>query len=417
MLNRDTKAVVDWLMDGARPTVHTQDVLCELCDRLLRCGIPISRVGLFVLTLDPLVMGQRFMWKPGSGVDVNSAPFEAFLSDEFRNSPVRRVIETGVVLRRRLADKDCPTDFATVRELREEGATDYLAVPLFSADGPVHGATFATREPGGFTDAQINELESVFAPLSRVVENRALRRTATTLLDTYVGNQGGSRILAGQIRRGDAETIDAAIWLSDMRGFTSLADRLAPQTLFDLLNRYFDCQVPSIHSRGGEVLKFMGDGLLAIFPIAPGSENARDVCSAALAAAREARAAVASSFGPFEEQGLHNVRFGLALHLGQVLYGNIGSGNRLDFTCIGPAVNLAARIEKLTGKLKRTILASDDFARQCGAVFVSVGDFDLAGFATARAVFGLDDEVEPGHTAPHYGMAYSGEASVETGQE
>jgi adenylate cyclase len=395
MLIRDTKTIVDWLVDGARSTVRTQDALGELCDRLLGCGIPIWRVGLFVLTLDPLVMGQRFLWKPETGVDVTSAPFEAFLSEEFRESPVRRVIETGVVLRRRLADKDCALDFATVRELRDEGATDYLAVPLFFADGVVHGATFATQHPGGFTESQIADLESVFAPLSRVVENRTLRRTATTLLDTYVGNQGGSRILAGQIRRGDAETIDAAIWLSDMRGFTALADRLKPQSLFDLLNRYFDCQVPSIHRQGGEVLKFMGDGLLAIFPIAPDGGNAREVCNAALAAAREARAAVASSFGASQQHELHVVRFGLALHVGQVLYGNIGSGNRLDFTCIGPAVNLAARIEKLTGKLQRTILASDEFARQCASDFVPAGQFDLAGFATARSVFGLADELEP----------------------
>jgi adenylate cyclase len=408
MLNRNTKTIVDWLVDGARSTIDTREALGELCDRLLDCGIPIWRVGLFVLTLDPLVMGQRFLWKPGEAVDVNSAPFEAFLSDEFRDSPVRHVIETGDALRRRLADKGCPIDFTTLRELREQGATDYLAVPLFFADGVVHGATFATQEPGGFTDAQIGDLESVFAPLSRVVENRTLRRAATTLLDTYVGNHGGSRILAGQIRRGDAETIDAAIWLSDMRGFTALADRMSPQTLFDLLNRYFDCQVPAIHRRGGEVLKFMGDGLLAIFPIAPDGGNAREVCNAALAAAREARAAVASSFGASEEQGLHIVRFGLALHLGQVLYGNIGSGNRLDFTCIGPAVNLAARIEKLTGKLERTILASDDFARQCASEFVPVGEFDLAGFATVRAVFGLEDEAGPGSTAPHFATSMVG---------
>jgi adenylate cyclase len=395
MLNRNTKTIVDWLVDGARSTIDTREALGELCDRLLDCGIPIWRVGLFVLTLDPLVMGQRFLWKPGEAVDVNSAPFEAFLSDEFRDSPVRHVIETGDALRRRLADKGCPIDFTTLRELREQGATDYLAVPLFFADGVVHGATFATQEPGGFTDAQIGDLESVFAPLSRVVENRTLRRTATTLLDTYVGNQGGSRILAGQIRRGDAETIDAAIWLSDMRGFTALTDRLKPQILFDLLNRYFDCQVPAIHRAGGEVLKFMGDGLLAIFPIAPDGKNAREVCSAALAAAREARAAVASSFDASLEHESYVMRFGLALHLGQVLYGNVGSGNRLDFTCIGPAVNLAARIEKLTGKLQRTILASDEFARQCASDFVPAGQFDLAGFATARSVFGLADELEP----------------------
>jgi len=141
----------------------------------------------------------------------------------------------------------------------------------------------------------------------------------------------------------------------------------------------------------------MGDGLLAIFPIAPDGKNAREVCSAALAAAREARAAVASSFDASLEHESYVMRFGLALHLGQVLYGNVGSGNRLDFTCIGPAVNLAARIEKLTGKLQRTILASSDFARQCPSDFVPVGDFDLAGFATARSVFGLEDEVDPSH--------------------
>jgi adenylate cyclase len=182
------------------------------------------------------------------------------------------------------------------------------------------------------------------------------------------------------------------IWLSDMRGFTALADRLAPRTLLDLLNRYFDCQVPSILDRGGDVLKFMGDGLLAIFSVGPDAETLGRVCEAALAAAREARAAVASSFGVTDQPGAQGVRFGLALHVGEVLYGNIGSGNRLDFTCIGPAVNLAARIEKLTGRLGRTILASDEFARRCPSEFVPVGEFDLPGFESARRVFGLPDE-------------------------
>jgi adenylate cyclase len=391
MIGCDTSEVVDWLVDGARSASELDGVLGRLCDRLLDCGIPIWRAGLFVLTLHPQIMGQRFLWRPGAPVDVNNAPFEAFQAEDFRHSPVRRVIDTGVSLRRKLADTYCPIDFAVIRDLQAQGATDYLAVPLLFADGAVHGATFATKEPRGFTDAQIAALESVVAPLTRVAENRTLQRVARTMLDTYVGNQGGSRILAGHIRRGDVDTINAAIWLSDMRGFTLLADRLPPQTLLDLLNRYFDCQVPSILDHGGEVLKFMGDGLLAIFAVAPGGENVRDVCDAALAAARAARIAIAS-FGAPHEHGLEGVRFGLALHLGQVLYGNIGSGNRLDFTCIGPAVNLAARIEKLTGKLGRTILASDEFARHCPSEFVPVGDFDLAGFASAQAVFGLEDE-------------------------
>src|ERR1700723_3689196 len=260
--------VVEWLTDGARPALDTREVAAELCDRLLGCGIPVWRFGLFVLTLHPQITGQAFLWKPGVGVEVISASFETFETEAFRQSPVRRVIDTCASLRRKLGGENCPSDFDVTRELKAQGATDYLAVPLFFASGGVHGATFATQQPDGFTDAQIAAIESVIAPLARVAENRLLERTASILLDTYVGNNAGTRILAGQIRRGDTATINAAIWLSDMRGFTRLADRLPPQTLVDMLNRYFDCQVPAIVKHGGEVLKFIGDGLLAIFPIA-----------------------------------------------------------------------------------------------------------------------------------------------------
>ena len=396
-----TKAVVDWLVNGARPASDTPGVLDELCDRLLGCGIPIGRVGLFVLTLHPHVMGQRFLWKSGSPTDVNGAPFEAFQTEEFRKSPVRRVIDTGVPVRRRLADKDCPIDLTMLPQLRKQGVTDYLAVPLIFADGAAHAATFATSDPRGFTDEQVSSLASIAAPLSRVVENRMLQRTACALLDTYVGNKGGERILAGQIKRGHVDVMNAVIWFSDMRGFTSLSNRLAPQAMVDLLNRYFDCQVPSILDRGGEVLEYMGDGLLAVFLIAPDGDNARKICRSALEAAREARDAIArlsarlkahGELRDAEEHGAHGVQFGLALHLGQVSYGNIGSRNRLKFTCVGPAMNLAARIEGLTSPLHRAILASDEFARQCPSEFVPVGEFDLKGFAAARAVFGLEEE-------------------------
>ncbi len=398
----DTKATVDWLVDGARPAPDTQSVLADLCDRLLRCGMPIRRVGVFLLTLHPHIMGQRFLWTAGSAVDVNSAPFEAFQTEDFRKSPVRRVIDHGVAIRRRLGDNDCPLDFSMLRELREQGVTDYLAVPLFFADGAVHGATFASQDPRGFSEPEIESLKAIAAPLSRAVENRTLRRTASALLDTYVGHKGGARILAGQIRRGHVDIINAVIWFSDMRGFTALSDRLQPQTLVDLLNRYFDCQVPSILDHGGEVLEYMGDGLLAAFLIGSDEDEVAQVCEAALAAARESREAVArlskrmasrGILGPLE-RGPHGVHFGLALHVGQVSYGNIGSRNRLKFTCVGPAMNLAARIETLTKKLNRTILASGEFARQCPSEFAPVGEFDLAGFAAARTVFGLNDEPE-----------------------
>ena len=195
--------IVGWLTDGAPPASDTREVVAELCDRLIDCGIPVWRFGLFVLTLHPQIMGQAFLWKPGAGVEVISASFETFETEAFRQSPVRRVIDTRASLRRQLDGEICQIDFDVTRELRAQGATDYLAVPLFFASGGVHGATFATQQGGGFTDAQIAAIKSVIAPLARVAENRLLERKASILLDTYVGNNAGSRILAGHIRRGD----------------------------------------------------------------------------------------------------------------------------------------------------------------------------------------------------------------------
>jgi len=385
MTTSGIKAVVDWLIDGARSAPQPQDVLAQLSERLVACGIPLWRVAVFVRTLHPNVMGRRFTWRPDAEVELTEAPFELLETEYFRDSPIARVYQTGVAIRRKLADPDCPEDFPVLADLRAEAVTDYLASPLVFTDGAVHAVTCTTRQPGGFTDEEIAGIEAVITPLARVAEIRSLRRMASTLLDTYVGHDAGERILAGHIRRGDIEEIHAGIWLSDMRGFTALADGLPPRVLIDLLNRYFDCQVPVILEHGAEVLKFMGDGLLAIFAIA-GDET--EVCQRALAAARQAQtniAALASSAMP-------GLRFGLALHIGDVLYGNIGSGNRLDFTCIGPAVNFAARIEKLSGSLGRAIVASDEFARHCPGDFASLGEFSLAGFSAPQLVFGLEDQ-------------------------
>jgi len=382
MPDEEIRAVVNWLVDGARSAPQPHQVLAQLSERLVACGIPLWRVAVFVRTLHPNIMGRRFVWRPGAEVEAREAPYELLESSDFLDSTIARVYLTEKPIRRRLADPDCPLDFPILAELRAEGVTDYLASPLFFTDGTIHVVTCTTREPGGFTDAQIAGIEAIITPLARVAEVRALRRMASTLLDTYVGHDAGERILAGHIRRGDIEEIHAAIWLSDMRGFTALADSLPPRVMIDLLNRYFDCQVPVILEHGAEVLKFMGDGLLAIFAIA-GNES--EVCERALAAARQVRANIAA----LAHSAMPGLRFGLALHIGDVLYGNIGSGNRLDFTCIGPAVNCAARIEKLTSQLGRAILASGEFARYCPGDFTGLGEFTLAGFSTPQMIFDL----------------------------
>jgi adenylate cyclase len=387
----DTSAIAGWLIDGARSATQPQDVLAQLCERLVASGIPLWRVAVLVRTLHPGVTGRRLLWRPDAGVAIGELVYERLDTAEFVESPVSVVYATGAPMRRRLADLREAADFEVLRGLHVEGVTDYLASPLPFIDGTVHVVSWATRESGGFTDAQIAGLEAVVAPLARVAEIWALRRTAKNLLDTYVGGHAGERILAGKIRRGDTEAIHAAIWLSDMRGFTSVAERVSPRTLISLLNRYFDCQVPAILEHGGEVLKFMGDGLLAIFPLR-GDRDVNVVCGDALAAAQDARIRLAELSAATAAEGVVELRFGLALHVGEVLYGNIGGGNRLDFTCIGPAVNLAARLEKLAGRLARSVTLSSEFAANCPAPLARLGEFALPGFPGQQTVYGLTDD-------------------------
>src|ERR1700733_12707128 len=264
----DIREVMEWLAGGALSGPESADVLAQLCQRMIDAGVPLWRAAVFVTTLHPDVMGRRFLWQAGSGGTTSEALHDLKQTDEFVRSPFNTVYATRAPLRQRLGDNDDAIEFKVLRDLRDQGGTDYAAFPLLFTDGSIHVATFATREPGGFSAAQFSDIESVISPLARVAEIRALRRTAGNLIDTYVGHQTGERILAGKIRRGYVEAIRAAVWLSDMRGFTSLSEREPPKAVIERLNVYFGAQVPAILDHGGEVLKFMGDGLLAIFPIA-----------------------------------------------------------------------------------------------------------------------------------------------------
>ena len=318
---------------------------------------------MFVRTLHPMLLGRSFVWRPDREVEVSEAPFQLADDATFLLSPVQRIYLTGEALRRRLADPDCPDDFPFLEELRAENVSDYLALPLNFTNGEIHVATFTTRRPEGFASEHVVALETIAAPLARVAEVRALRVTAISLLNSYVGHQAGERILAGRIRRGDVEDIRAVIWLSDMRGFTRRADTMAPASLIELLNLFYDNLVPAIEAEGGEVLKFMGDGLLAIFRISE-SADLDAACASALRAAKQAQKNIAALANAGLGDTGEALRFGLALHVGDALYGNIGAGARLDFTCIGPSVNLAARLEKIASRLGRTVVASAAFARR-----------------------------------------------------
>ena len=386
----ELREINEWMIGGARSAPTPAQMMAECCERLVRAGLPLWRVGVFVRTLHPEIYGRHFFWRPGAEVETGTVDHDILDAPEFAVSPLWPVLKQGLEVRARF-DDPASSRFPIVEDLRPEGVTDYVAVPLFNTDGPPNASSWTTKQPGGFTEEQLSAIRGIAVPLARYIEIITLRRTASLLLDTYVGNRAGEKILGGQIRRGHADTMDAAIWLSDLRGFTALSDRLPSETVVEILNLYFDCQVSAIRANGGEVLKFMGDGLLAVFPVDEYVGDEAQVCSRVLEAARESRAGVKALQFPNGDD-VERFRFGLALHLGRVLYGNIGGGNRLDFTCIGPAVNLAARLEKIASRLGRTVVASERFAGICEGGWSDLGEFPVAGFSKAARVYGLHDE-------------------------
>ncbi len=386
----ELQKIIDWMIDGARSAITPSQMMVECCERLIEAGLPLWRVGVFLRTLHPDYYGISFIWKPGAEVRIGTVDFTFLDSEEFQSSPMRIVFQQGLEVRAHGNDP-ASNRFPIIEDLRAEGVTDYIALPLMFMDGAINASSWTTRQPGGFTDEQLGALRALTPALARYCEIVQSRRIATMLLDTYVGNRAGERIMDGQIRRGHTETMHAAIWLSDLRGFTALSDRLPAETVVDILNHYFDCQVTAIREHGGEVLKYMGDGLLAVFPIDEYVGDDQKVCSRVLEAARESRASVDALHYPIGET-IERFRFGVALHVGDILYGNIGGGNRLDFTCIGPAINLAARLEKIASRLHRTVVASEGFAGICSGGWSDLGEFPIAGFSKAQRVFGLGDE-------------------------
>jgi adenylate cyclase len=382
----DVAHIFDWLVDGAPGAPTPVHVVQRLGPDLVQAGIPCDRIEAFVRTLHPHIVGRSFSWLLGGKVEVRENSYAYLNSPEFLGSPVAAVFRTGQAVRRRLDRPAAMEDFQLLQELATQGYTDYLAAPLAFMSGQVHAITFATRRPGGFEDAHVAAILEVVRPLSRVAEIFALSRTAANLLNTYVGHDAGEKILQGRIQRGDTDSLRAVLWFSDLRGFTAMSAQLEPRDIICVLNELFDCQVPAIERCGGQVLKFIGDGLLAIFPLDDGAQATKQ-CDGALDAAQEAFAALDQLNTKRTAGDKPPIRFGLALHVGEVAYGNIGGSGRLDFTCIGPAVNLAARLEGLTGQLGKRMVVSAEFAQTTSLETATLGRFSLKGVPGEVEVF------------------------------
>jgi adenylate cyclase len=313
-------------------------------------------------------------------------PMTPEMMQKRQNSPLHIAYFDGKGSRCRIGPEAEEGEFSILSDLRAAGMTDYLALPAPFSDGSNKAMTFATRAPGGFSGENIALLEAMMPSAAMILEIQTLRRTALTLLDTYVGPAAGRRVVEGSIKRGMGETIHSVIWFCDLRGFTELSSRLGDNALLALLNDYFGVMTDAVQSHGGEVLKFIGDAMLAIFALDGGADRA-ETAARALAAAAAARAALAEVNERRACEDAAAIRCGIALHVGDVHYGNIGGEGRLDFTVIGPAVNLASRIEALCAELGEDLLLSADFVFESGHPCRELGSFALKGIAARQKVY------------------------------
>ena len=378
--------VVQWLTNDTRDERFLDSIFTELCVRLRRADVPVKRASLHLLIYHPQWLGARIMWADG----MHEAEFARFDYDvrersEYINSPASEILGGGAEVRENLErDPSLGRRHAVYDEMRAQGLTDYVAWPLYHTLGKRHMVTFATERPGGFGDAHIAALLKFLPVLALVSEIRMKNRLARTLLETYVGPHAGELILAGATRRGSGTTVRAAIMICDLRDFTQISDNWPRDDVILLLNDYFDAISEPIARHGGEILKFMGDGLLAIFPLSEPS-----ACTNLLRAVAEARQAMVALNQKNSETGRAPLNYGIGVHVGDVMYGNIGSRTRLDFTVIGPAVNMASRLEALTKQLGKTVLLSRAFADFVESDFdlERVGEYPVRGFSDPIELF------------------------------
>jgi adenylate cyclase len=367
------------------------------CDRLVEAGVPLWRASVGADTLHPLIAAQGHRWLAAEGVheEFYARSNSPQAEEEWRQSPWYSMIESGEMeMRRRLAAGEGSNEFPLLAGLAAQGGTDYWArIVGFGSRrsiGETRGVatSWATRDPGGFAEHDLALIDATLPAFALAFKATMAIDTAGVVVTTYLGQDAAERILRGEIERGRVNTMHKVLWFSDLTGFTRIADTLPREQLLDLLNAYADCLVGVVHDHEGKVLKFMGDGILAAFDGAEG-----DACRRALDGTEAAAAAMARLNLERSAAGLPVTGFTLALHQGEVLYGNVGSRDRLDFTVIGPAVNELSRIQAMSRSLDQPILVSASFAAACGDQrkrLVSLGRYALRGVGRPQELFTLD---------------------------
>jgi adenylate cyclase len=386
----DSRNLIDWLIGEGRFLGDNSDLFEQFCERVAATGVPLDRATLHLRALHPDYRGVARIWRRGHGLDVRFMDHGIEETPTYLESPVRAVADAGQRLEWRL-DGDAPLAYPVLDELRGERYTHYVIAPFVYAAGLINAISWATRRPGGFAAADLALLDDLLPAMSMLAEVKALRRFVGHLLSTYIGADAGRSILDGQVQRGDVREITAALMLVDMRDFSLLSDRMRPRAVIRMLNEYFDCVIPPVHEHGGEVVEIMGDGVLAIFR-QRADDGAGEACKAALAAALQGMAALAERNR--KAAAAEPLQSGVALHYGTVSYGNIGVGDRLDFTVIGPDVNLTSRIERFCRELDSQLIMSEAFAERLDRPVWEIGHFALRGFSRPHRLFQLPPEAQ-----------------------
>lgn len=391
--------LIDWLVTKGLDGANKEELLDGYCNRLVDLGVPLMRFHAAQSALHPVYGGTGYSWYHGQGGEIEKFEYSDEPSEMWTQSPLYAILNDDIdYIHERLVDQNEASKYPLLNDLRQHGATDYYAtgvkfdVPAHSgprdAKKPVGGVlmSWTSNGPEGFRDEDLELINTAMPHLGLALKSASNARVSRDLMRVYLGRDAGQRVLSGEIRRGSLQQIDAVIWNFDLEGFTSLSEELPGIEIIDMLNDYLAAAVDVVHQCDGSILKFMGDGLMAMFDVGEIDADAR----AALGAAAMLQDRMAELNAQRRSRGQPVSNYTLALHAGEILYGNIGAESRLDFTIIGPAVNQTSRISGMHRSLGQRILISDDVARAaqpCEQELISVGRYMLRGVAEPKELF------------------------------
>ena len=404
--------VSDWLIQSALAGDDLETIVRGLCERLAAAGLPLRRVHLSFSMLHPLYDALGFTWERGGGMSVEKFRTKGSEKPErFLRSPYYYLLSNNLDYLRRRVDPNLPSEFPIFDDLKPLGITDYMAFIHSFGKETTRGmiGSWSTDNPAGFTDDMIGSLLKLQNHLAVAAKMAVLGRLADNMLTTYLGGGAGRRVLAGQIKRGDGETIRAALVMADMRKSTMIAERDGRQAYIDTLNQFFDAIAAPFNRAGGEILSFLGDGFLAVFPSGRHKDASEIACRAALSATVKATKRMAELNAERKKGGLPQIGFGVGLHVGNVMFGNVGLKDRLTFSAFGAAVNEVQRLQELTKKYHHNVIASEAFVNYCEGAWATLGNEKLRGVDEAITILAPDlANIKPGDEDGAFEPTYDG---------